>query len=557
VSAPLPSPLATTFRAVERRLALYVRALWNRPVELRATGNRVRIVDGAINLPPVFARAAAPNGVHLYRAAIAHAAAHLVYSTQRFPLRRLRPIQIALVGVIEDARVEQLALRDLPGLHRLWRPYHVATADRGVDAVSLMARLGRALIDPEYADGNPWVNKGRELFAAHAGALGDPEMSRTIGGLLGNDLGQMRIQFNAKTYVVEPAYRDDNLFLWDFGDSDTPAAEMDRAIWQMVDLEARDGAPVETSVVDAGDGVDVAEDVARYDEWDYVIGLARPGWCTVRERAARLGPAEHVAEISRRHRTIVERLTRLLGNSRAHRPVRLRAQLDGDRLDLDACVDAMVELRAGRTPSPRVHQRRGRRRDEFAVLLLLDLSRSAAERRPGTDATVLALARDATAIVAEAMIRLRDHFAIHGFHSNGRHDVAYYRFKNFDEPYDDVIRARLAGMTADFSTRIGAALRHAGSLLRARREDRRLILVLTDGQPHDVDIYDRRYLVLDAKRAVAELRRSGIRSFCVSLAQDADDHVPVVFGQRDYLVLDDVRGLPARLPWVYSRLSRG
>jgi nitric oxide reductase NorD protein len=237
--------------------------------------------------------------------------------------------------------------------------------------------------------------------------------------------------------------------------------------------------------------------------------------------------------------------------------VRLRAQIEGDRLDLDACVDATVELRAGRAPSPRVHQRRGWRRHDLAVLLLLDLSRSVAERRRGTDATVLALAREATTIVAEAMTRIGDTFAIHGFHSNGRHDITYYRFKNFNEPYDELTRARLAGMTADFSTRMGAALRHAGALLRARREERRLILILTDGAPRDVDVHDRRYLIFDARRAVAEQRRHGITSFCVSLAEDADDHVQSVFGQRDYFVLDDVRRLPARLPWVYARLIRG
>jgi Mg-chelatase subunit ChlD len=534
---------------------LYLRALWNRPAKLRAGGNRLCIVDGAIHLPSAVATADGPSGVHFYRASVAHASAHLVYSTERFPVRQLRPIQVALVGVIEDARVEHLALHVLPGLHRLWRPYHMATPEHGVDATSLLARLGRALIDPDYADGNPWVNKGRELFAAHAGSLDDPAMSRAIGGLLGNDLGQMRVQFNAKTYVVEPAYRDDNLFLWDFGN--TPPTEIDRAIWRAVDLEASDDAPVEASVVDADGDVEVGEDVAQYHEWDYVIGVARPAWCTVRERSARRGSGDLVREISRRHGATVERLTHVLGKSRVLRPVRRRAQLDGDRLDIDACVDAMVELRAGRTPSPRVHQRRGRRRHDLAVLLLLDLSRSAAERRPGTDATVLELSRDATAIVAEAMVRLGDHFAIHGFHSNGRHDVAYYRFKNFDEPYDDVIRARLAVMTADFSTRMGAALRHAGALMRARREERRLILVLTDGAPHDVDIHDRRYLVLDAKRAVEEQRRSGITSFCVSLAPEADDHVAGIFGQRDYFILDDVRRLPARLPWVYSRLIRG
>ena len=105
-----------------------------------------------------------------------------------------------------------------PGLRRVWAPFHVATPSGVITAPTLLARLARALFDPDYADPDGFVNKGRALFAAEVDRLDDISLSRRIGGLLGNDLGQMRVQFNARTYVVEPVYRDDGLGLWDFGD---------------------------------------------------------------------------------------------------------------------------------------------------------------------------------------------------------------------------------------------------------------------------------------------------------------------------------------------------
>ena len=110
-----------------------------------------------------------------------------------------------------------------------------------VTAVSLMARLARALIDPAYEDDNPWVAKGRTMFAEAGGALSDPAISREIGNLLGNDLGQMRVQFNFKTYLVEPLYRDDNLFLWDMGDAGQQQSDDQEAIHQAVNLTVGEG----------------------------------------------------------------------------------------------------------------------------------------------------------------------------------------------------------------------------------------------------------------------------------------------------------------------------
>lgn len=574
----------TLFSDVERRLAFYLRALWaNEPGLRPASGNRdarkgqrASIVEGGIRLPAAYEAFPGQDASIVYRAAAAHAAAHLAWSTQKFPLRALRPIQVALIALIEDARVEHLAMREMPGLRRLWLPFHVALPTFTVSAVSLMARLSRALIDAQYVDDNPFVAKGRRMFAEAMERLADPGISRQIGNLLGNDLGQMRVQFNFKTYLIEPLYRDDNLHLWDMGDAGQQQSQDQETIYQAVRLEQeaggdkidaqvdeQEGGPAEPDKAqleagmpdDATEVEDAFETPFMYDEWDYLIGIDRPGWCTVWEKAALFGDPALIDEVMRRNEETVRRLTSMIKAVQTQRPQRLKRQLEGDRLDVDACVEATIDLRTGRTPDPRVHQRLGRNNRDMAVLVLLDLSQSTNDWVPSASSSVLTLAREATALVAHAMQDLGDDFAIHGFDSNGRHEVEYYRFKDFDAPYDLAVRGRLAGMRGQLSTRMGAALRHAGHFLRTRRAAHRLILLLTDGEPHDIDVHDKQYLMFDTKRAVEDQRRYGIATFCLTLDVKADEYVSRIFGARNYMVLDQLRRLPEKLPALYLRLT--
>jgi nitric oxide reductase NorD protein len=574
----------TLFSDVERRLGFYLRALWARQPELRAAtpapegnkGKRVSIVDGAIRMPPAFEVFPGQDSVALYRAGAAHAAAHLVYSTEQFPRRALRPIQVALVSLIEDARVEFLAMQEMPGLRKLWQPFHVALPSFAMTGVSLMARLARGLIDKAYEDDNPFVTKGRRMFAEAGGRLTVPAVSREIGNLLGNDLGQMRVQFNFKTYLVEPVYRDDNMFLWDLGDSQPQRNDDQEVIDQAVNLTPSEGGEPADMEMERGEG-EITESEAvqlevpgpqdqaaidaalahrySYDEWDYVIGMDRPAWCTLREKVAVKGDPRAIDEVLRRNEDTVNRLTSMIKAVQIQRPLRLKKQLEGDRLDIDACIGAMVDIRSGRTPDPRVQQRLVRNSRDLDALLLLDLSQSTNDWVASAQSTVINLAKEATVLVAHAMDKLGDNFAIHGFDSNGRNDVEYYRFKEFDEPYGEDARARLAGMKGQLSTRMGTALRHAGHFLRNRRSAQKLILLLTDGEPHDIDVHDKRYLMFDAKRAVEDQRRYGIATFCLSLDHKADEYVARIFGNRNYLVLDELRRLPEKLPSLYLRLT--
>ena len=198
-------------------------------------------------------------------------------------------------------------------------------------------------------------------------------------------------------------------------------------------------------------------------------------------------------------------------------------------------------------------------------MLLLDLSESlkqkigagsgATEPMAG-DPSILELSREAVSLLAWAIDCLGDPCTIAGFHSNTRHEVRFLHIKGFSERWDDDVKARLAAMDAGWSTRMGAALRHAGHYLSHRKADKKILLLLTDGEPADVDVADAEYLHADTKKAVNELSAQGMATFCVSLDPRADDYVRRIFGAGRYMVLDRIERLPERLPGLYLALTR-
>jgi len=223
----------------------------------------------------------------------------------------------------------------------------------------------------------------------------------------------------------------------------------------------------------------------------------------------------------------------------------------------------MIDIRRGTMPDPRINIRVTRHIRELALLVLMDLSESTNDKvgiKEGEQGyedapSILDLTRESTGLLAWAIDSIGDAFAVHGFASDGRHDVQYYRFKDFDQPYDDESKARLAGMRGGLSTRMGAALRHAGWHLAQQSAQKRLVLLITDGEPADIDERDPQYLRHDAKKAVEDLAMRGIYTYCLTLDPLADRYVARIFGENHYSIVDHVERLPERLPTVFAALT--
>jgi nitric oxide reductase NorD protein len=560
------------FLELEAELKAFVTALWGRVPLLRSFPSdkaqgpqrRSTIAGPMIRMPEVYRGVRGDAARALFRAAAAHAQAHLVLDQGLFAVGTLKPLQIALVNLIEDARIEALAIRELPGLRRLWSPYHVASPTGVIAAPTLLARLARALFDDAYADDDAFVAKGRVMFKAAMPRIEDPAISREIGMLLGNDLGQMRVQFNAKTYVVEPVYRDDGLGLWDFGENAPQSGEVIELPIDAMRVE-RQESPDGNSEPDDNDsalgrGRPVAPDergivIAKYPEWDRVHNIERPEWTIVREVAARAGDPRSIEQALDHADVLRSRIGRLVRGVRIGRKVRLNRQHDGHDLDVDAMLDAGIALRTGRDPDPRVFRSSTSVHRDLAALLLIDISESTSDRL-ASGTTMLDVERLAVAVLAEAMGRLGDPFSLLAFASDGREDVKMTSIKSFDEPYDRSCKSRLAGLTSGLSTRLGTALRHAGRVIGATSSARKLLIVLTDGEPSDIDVSDPLDLIEDARRAAIGLHTAGIDAYGVVLGQTGISAASRIFGRGNTMMVHRVEELPDRLSQLYFRLAR-
>lgn len=569
-----------TFEHVGRRLKFYLDALWRIRLPIRepslrapeASRRRTSFDRGMIRVPPVYPGFRNQQAEEIFRAALAHVAAHLTITRDKFPARSLKPVQIALVSLIEDARVEQLAMREYPGLRRLWLPFHVAQPSGAKTAAALLARLSRALIDPDFDDPDGWVQKSKEMFYAAREHWGDQQMSRVLGSLLGNDLGQMRIQFNAKTYVPEPPYRDDNVGLWEWGEQPNEMAEeelLDESV-RIVRQEEDDPDPPDRQRQeperDEGSAnrarpveeapVDVGIPVARYPEHDHLIGRDRPDWVTVKEYEPHLGNEDEIERSIEANPELRFRIQAMIRAAKVSRPRRRKHMAEGEQLDLDAAIEAVLSQRIGESPDPRIYATVMRQFRDLSVLLLLDISESTNDPIKGSRRPTLDLEKQAVVLLGEAMEGLGDPFAIAAFCSDGREDVHYLRIKDFCERLSALPLSRLAGLTGSLSTRMGAAIRHAGAELAKQTTYRRLLLLVTDGEPSDRDVPDRRYLVEDARYAVAGLTARGIDTLCVGLDSGAENHLARIFGPRNTIMIDRIDRLPDRLPSLYFRLTR-
>ncbi len=593
----------TLFVDVQRRLAMYLRALWGRDFFLRPTsgdfeareGYRPYIEHRLIHVPDAYDDLAGASGLTLYRAATAHAAAHLVYTRRALSAEGLSPLQMALIGIVEDARVETLAIREFPGLLPIWSRFHLTDAEAGAGWADHLSRLARALLDPAFPDTGVLATRGRRLLSAAADRLDDNAISWEIGAELAALVtggaveaaapGGARLPpYNLRTDLVRAPYRDDNRYLWEFDEAtDGPGAEtlpwLQGQVRRSVSLmEFINETDVETAGDDAqeiwvlstelfpyedmgvsynaSEGREPLPEPHHYPEWDYQIQVDRPGWVTVLEPRVHAADPAVIDDVVARHKPLVGRLKRLIETLQPQGVQRLRRLEEGDDIDLNAAIASLVQMRQSGHPDTRIMMRDVRKRRDLAVLLLIDLSQSTQEKVRGSEQTVLDLARDASVLLADAMQRIGDPFAIHGFSSDGRHDVRYQRFKDFDAPYDAEARGRLAGMASGLSTRMGAAMRHAGSLLQRCPQGRKLLLVLTDGEPADVDVRDPQYLRYDARKAVEALARTGVTSYCLSLDPHADEYVSRIFGARNYRVIDKLERLPEQLPALYMGLTR-
>ncbi len=537
----------------ERKLDLYMKALW------QSRAHFVPYAEGfdqqrkpmpyydalGMRVPDVYDDRNGITGIDRYRAVLAHMAAHQRWTEQVFA-DNYSPFQRVAAEVFEDCRVEHLAVCQYPGLRRLWFRLHPHPEEDACDPEKescirhRLVMMSRAILDPDHGYRNPdiieFARRFHDIMASSESSTG--EIVDLALSFIARTRRQQDLAANVYFADTEVDYRDDNRHMWKFieeGDEE----EMFDAQQQSNKSEREfEGLPPR-----------------HYPEWDYKTRTYRPDYVSLYESLHPGGDAGEIDRLLSKHATLAKRLKQMLDLLKPQNYVRIRYQEEGSELDLDVAIRSLIELRSGHMPDPRINMSFRHDGRDIAVMLLLDLSESLNEKVSQTSQTVLELSQEAVALLAWAVDRLGDEFAIAGFSSNTRHEVRYQHIKGYAEHWDDAVKSRLAAMDARWSTRMGVALRHAAHYLQARQTDKKLLLVLTDGEPSDIDVDDDRQLIEDAHRAVQELDQQGIYTYCINLDPRADEYVRDIFGSH-YMVIDKIERLPEKLPQLFMALTK-
>jgi nitric oxide reductase activation protein len=329
-----------------------------------------------------------------------------------------------------------------------------------------------------------------------------------------------------------------------------------------------------------------------YDEWDCHNSSYLKGWCRLFETRLQGDNHDFIREVHRQHATLAHQVKRRFKFIKPESLRRVRRVNDGEELELDGAIEAIIDRRAGHVTDDRVYSRRDRALREVSAAFLLDMSASTDYAIPdkagvapvveeddgdypmhlfdtGKDDTpfapppekrrVIDVARESLALMCEALGTLGDSHAIYGFSGQGKDNVEFYVAKEFEDKLTARTWAALAAMKAQRSTRMGPAIRHALAKLERQPGRMKVLIVVSDGYPQDFDYgpdrTDDEYGIQDTARALQEAETQGVHTFCITIDPSGHDYLRRMCRDNRYMVIDDVQDLPAELTKVYRALT--
>ena len=296
--------------------------------------------------------------------------------------------------------------------------------------------------------------------------------------------------------------------------------------------------------------------ISTYPEWDVRTKAYLPAHARVLHTQAEMGEATPAFRDDPKANARIRAVRRQF---EALHPTRLLVPgfTDGDELDMDRALRAQVDFHATGEASDRVWRQHRPERRDLAVSILLDVSRSTESAIPGhghEGRAVIDIEREALAALAWGLDACGDSFAIHAFSSLRRQRVFVQQVKTFAEPMGPAVESRIGALRPGHYTRLGAAIRHVSAGLMRQASRRRLLLVITDGKPNDLDHYEGRHGIEDSRMAVQEARRAGHAVFGITVDRDGKSWFPRLFGQGAYAVIPHPEKLTLALPAIYRQL---
>ncbi|MEN8258018.1 MAG: VWA domain-containing protein [Thermodesulfobacteriota bacterium] len=307
------------------------------------------------------------------------------------------------------------------------------------------------------------------------------------------------------------------------------------------------GSSYEPNMITEEQGGAPLNGASLYDEWDFRRQGFRHNWCHLLEKEIQPSGGTFISTALNEHRGVIKQLKRQFEQMRSHHRF-IGRQRDGDDIDLDALTEALADQQAGLPPSERLFIRQLRDQRDIAALFLVDMSSS-------TEGWVGKAIKESLLVMAEAMESLGDRYAIYGFSGMRRTRSEVFRVKKMEEPYNDTVQGRIAALGPKDYTRMGPPIRHFSNILSEMEARVRLLIILTDGKPEDYDDYKGEYAIEDTRHALIEAKIKGIHPFCITIDHEAQDYISHLFGEVNYLFIDDVKKLPRRMPDMYRILT--
>jgi nitric oxide reductase activation protein len=340
-----------------------------------------------------------------------------------------------------------------------------------------------------------------------------------------------------------------------------------------------------------GDALDASEPQSFvYDEWDFRADDYKPRWCIVHQKTMQEGDPAFYAATLHNYSGLVTRIRRQFEMMVPEMFRRQRKLEDGDEIDIDDLIEAIVDKKTGASPSDKFYWRRNKVQREVAAAFLIDTSASTAEaidegKRTADDwdapddpveymvwlrtrrgeaarrsyKRIIDVEKEAIVLIVNALEAIGDMYGIYGFSGYGRENVEFYTIKDLDEAFSDRVKRRIDKVAPLHATRMGPAIRHATSKLEKADARTKILFLVSDGRPQDRGYsregVEKEYAVHDTRMALEEARRKDINAFCLTVDKNGHDYLATMCADMGYEVLDSIFDLPERLLYLYRRLT--
>ncbi|WP_223789498.1 nitric oxide reductase activation protein NorD [Marinicella meishanensis] len=285
-------------------------------------------------------------------------------------------------------------------------------------------------------------------------------------------------------------------------------------------------------------------------EWDYRKNQYVPDHCSLQLMALK------VTESAPWPAALKQQASRLRRQFETLKPVAVwhHRQPEGEEIDLNAYLAHQADRqRRHLSAEPLLYRQRVKNNRDLSTLILTDMSLST-DAHVNDEKKVIDVIKEAVYLLATSLDAAQERFAIAAFTSKKRSHVRYYPMKDFNESFDQACQDQIQSLKPAYYTRMGAAIRQASAQLQSQATQQKLLLLLTDGKPNDLDLYESRYGLEDTRQAIREARQKGLTPFCVSIDYQASDYLPYLFGHQGYIHLNNALDLPKKLPKLFFQL---